>query len=106
MEKPNFCAFPIEKYRQVTMTSPPRYLRLLTGHPDPIEGGTSDFFFTKITAKDELITIYKLLVKYLGVSCNRKKIYRGVTSTRHGDAFFEEKLGLDLEPCDDLTSLF
>ena len=34
---------------------------------NPIEGKTSDFFFTKMTAKDELTTTYKCLVKYIGV---------------------------------------
>ncbi len=38
------------------------------GQPDPIEGGTSVCLFsTKITAQDELTTIYKRLVKYLGI---------------------------------------
>ncbi len=34
---------------------PPSYLRLLTGHPDPIEG-VPKIFFTKMTTKDELTT--------------------------------------------------
>ena len=35
------------------------------------------FFFAKMTAKDELTTTYKRLVKYLGVLVQSEKIYRG-----------------------------
>ena len=53
-----FMPFTLKSTDWVTMTlPPPPYIRLLTGHPGPIDGGTSDFF-TKMTANGELITTY------------------------------------------------
>ena len=40
-EKTNFVAFPMKSTDWISMTPP--YLRLLTGHHDPVEGGTSAF---------------------------------------------------------------
>ena len=48
--KPYVVLFSLKSTGWVAMIPP--YLRLLTGHLHPIEGGTSDFFFTKMTAKD------------------------------------------------------
>ena len=44
-EKAHFCAFPIENTGKIAISAP--YLRLLTGHPDPGEGGTSEFDMSK-----------------------------------------------------------
>ena len=64
-EKTHFCGFSIEKYRLGRNTP---HLRLLTGHHDPVNGGTSDLFLN-----DRNGWIYKIIeafdIKFLCRFC-------------------------------------
>ena len=52
----------------------PPYTRTLTGYPTPVLGGTPEFFFAKMTAKDELKGIKNPRVSFFWVFMLQKKI--------------------------------
>ena len=51
----------------------PPYTRTLTGYPTSVLGGTPDFFFAKMTAKDELKGKKNLGSVSFAFLCYRKK---------------------------------
>ena len=56
---------------------PPPYPSTLTAYPIPIFGGTLDFFFTKMSAKDVKTTTQRLRAGFFCVFMQQKNFDRG-----------------------------